>query len=433
MTGRRVRVLFGTFVALLVVSVALAPVAGADTVADAVSGLRSGDLYVGSATQVTVDRSSVQSALARANGHVKVGVLDPDISVSDAAAAIKSPSSGIDGSKVAVALFSGGDFIGFSGYYGGVAQMTTAFKASYTGPTGRGADITNLLTSWISRVQQQQLVADGAASGSAGNSSGTGSGLAVLAVLVVALGGGLLLYRRSTNRRRVRALSDARAAVMPLYDQLAGELNNLDPKDNAPARQALADAAQRYTSTGGQLATADSVQKFFQARQTCLQGLYLARSARVALGIDPGPDLPGLDGQRSEQLSAPQQITVQGQQFNGYPGYRQDAPYYYGGGYGVPGGWYGSPFWETLLLTSALSGGFGGMGWGGGYGYGGGYGTGYDQGFESGRESAGGSSGSASDWGGGGGGNASDWGGGGGGSASDWGGGGGGGGGGSDW
>ena len=48
----------------------------------------------------------------------------------------------------------------------------------------------------------------------------------------------------------------------------------------------------------------------------------------------------------------------------------------------IPGGWYSFPFWETVLLGSVLSGGFGG-GWGGG-----GYDAGYDRGYEAGRDAA---------------------------------------------
>jgi hypothetical protein len=156
------------------------------------------------------------------------------------------------------------------------------------------------------------------------------------------------------------------------------------------------------------LDTADSVEKYAQARRATLEGLYAARTARKALDLDEGEPLPPVADTAGDQLSEPQEVTVQGKSYQGYPDYRPGAPYYYGGGYGVPGGWYSTPFWETLLIGSVLAGGFGG--WGGG-----GYGAGYDSGYEAGRDSADTSSGG--DWGSGGG----DWGGGGG----DWGGGGG--------
>ena len=160
-------------------------------------------------------------------------------------------------------------------------------------------------------------------------------------------------------------------------------MNTLDPKDNERARQALADAAERFTSAGSQLSTADTVEKVGVARRTVLEGLYASRTARESLGMDPGPPLPPIEETSYEQLDAPQQVSVQGQQFQGYPSYTPGAPYYYRGGGGVPGGWYQTPFWETLLLASVLSGGFGGFG-------GGGYGSGYDAGYQAGEHNQGG-------------------------------------------
>ncbi|HEV2887006.1 MAG TPA: hypothetical protein VGX49_08870, partial [Jatrophihabitans sp.] len=146
-----------------------------------------------------------------------------------------------------------------------------------------------------------------------------------------------------------------------------------------------------------------------------------ARTAREALGLDPGPELPALAQSNAPQLSQAQQVDVGGQVVQGYPTYTPGAPYYFAGGGGYMGGWYSMPFWQTLLIAEALTPGWGwGFGgWGGGWG---GYGSGYDSGFEAGRESAEHDSGGG-DWGGG------DWGGGGG----DWGGGGGGDSGGGSW
>jgi len=129
----------------------------------------------------------------------------------------------------------------------------------------------------------------------------------------------------------------------------------VDPKDDARAQQAVADAADRFASAGSLLATADTLEEYSVARQTVLEGLYATRAAREALGIDPGPPLPAPARSEHLQLAAPQHVSVQGQQYQGYPDYTPGAPYYYGGG-AVPGGWYQTPFWETLQLDSVLSG-----------------------------------------------------------------------------
>jgi hypothetical protein len=260
----------------------------------------------------------------------------------------------------------------------------------------------------------------GSGSGSAGGSSSSNAWawiVGVVAAIAAAVAGFGLVRRRKTKR----LLSDARAKVLPYYDRLADEINAIEPGDNATARQAMADAAQRFESAGTQLQSADSVAKYGQTRRTVLEGLTASCTARTALGLDPGPDLPPIDEVQGDQLTQAQPVTVQGQTFNGYPNYTPGAPYYYGGGYGVPGGWYGTPFWETLLIGSVLAGGFGGFG-------GGGYNQGYDQGYDAGQNAGGpgGNNAGGGDWNGGGwgGGDSGGWGGGGG-DSGGWGGGGG--------
>ena len=77
------------------------------------------------------------------------------------------------------------------------------------------------------------------------------------------------------------------------YERLGGQLMNLHG-DDAAARQALADAGERYNAAGGQLQQAKTVHQFALARESALEGLNYVRAARVAMGIDPGPDLPPL-------------------------------------------------------------------------------------------------------------------------------------------
>jgi hypothetical protein len=276
----------------------------------------------------------------------------------------------------------------------------------------------------------------GSATGTAtkSGSSGTG-GWTILGVfgLLGAAGVGALVWRR--KRRDKRALADARAEIQPYYDRLANEVNTLYPGDNATAKQALSDASERFNSGGSQMAAATSLAQLGGARRSVLEGLQAARTARTALGLDPGPDIPPLVQTNAPQLVDAKQFDLNGQTVMGYPQYQPGAPYYFAGGGGYAGGWYSVPFWQTLLIAEALS-----PGWGWGFGGWGGYGAGYDSGYDAGLDAATDQSGadgsSGGDWGGGGGG---DWGGGGGdwgGAGGDWGGGGGdwgGGGGGGDW
>ena len=128
--------------------------------------------------------------------------------------------------------------------------------------------------------------------------------------------------------------------------------------DDPAARQALADASERYNAAGGQLQQAKSVRQFELARESALEGLAYVRAARVAMGIDPGPELPPLaSAQGAGQLTQEREVNVQGQQYKAGPQPGADTPYYYPGGRvqgrPVPSGWYSQPVWKTALGAGA--------------------------------------------------------------------------------
>jgi hypothetical protein len=190
-------------------------------------------------------------------------------------------------------------------------------------------------------------------------------------------------------------LDDARADAQRWYERLGGQLTTLQGDDTA-ARQALADASERYNAAGGQLQQAKTVRQFELARESALEGLTYVRAARVAMNLDPGPDLPPLASARGTgTLTQEREVTVEGQQYRAGPRPGADTPYYYPGGRvqgrPVPSGWYSQPVWKTalgagagalggLLIFDAL---FDGGGFGGGFG-----GNGFDQGYQDGFQDA---------------------------------------------
>jgi hypothetical protein len=387
------------------------PAGAADPTSQAISALRNAKLYVDpGATGITIDKAEVAASLP---ANVKVAVLPGSAGSAlnlerQIGSAIKptSPDHLVVGVLTTAKEFRAGSSSYCSGYADGQAL---AAVAAHRSQLQANEDVTALLEDFGRRVANGPLLGTAACgtggsavpTGNAGARSGNSGGSVlpyVAGAAAVGAGGigGVVYYSR---RKRRRLLDQARARVIPYYDRLANEINTLNPRDNQRAQQALADAAERFTSAGGQLADADTVEKYAQARRTVLEGLYAARTARDALGIDAGPQLPPIDEQAvAPQLQAPEQVTVQGQTFQGYPAYTPGAPYYFGGGYGVPGGWYATPFWETLLIGSVLAGGLGGFGgWGG---YGAGYEAGYDQGRESADRSDGNEGGNAAggDW-----------------------------------
>ncbi|MGA5301603.1 hypothetical protein ACPCHT_16870 [Nucisporomicrobium flavum] len=227
--------------------------------------------------------------------------------------------------------------------------------------------------------------------------------LLFLVLIVVAL---VLAWRRGTAAREQRQLDDARAEAQRWYERLGGQVMNLHA-DDAAARQALADASERYNAAGGQLQQARSVRQFQLARESALEGLAYVRAARTAMGLDPGPDLPPLmSSQGAGQLTREREVTVQGHQYKAGPQPGADTPYYYPGGRvqgrPVPAGWYSTPVWKTalgagagvlggmLIFDALLSPGFGDMG----------YGDGYQDGFQDAANDFGGDDVQAGDFGG---------------------------------
>jgi hypothetical protein len=430
-TRGRWRAVIGVSAAVLALVLIGAPSASASTVSDAVAGLQADPpIYVGDSAAV-LSKTTVEAGLP---AFVRIAIVAEGsaspVSLAQQIGADLDP----DGNQgLVVAVVSGHSFgAASSRYCAGFAQTEAAQAVSDHSAQlkagGDHPDLTALIMQFgglVSSGPAAHTSACGSGSGSADTVTKTDSGSSnawawLLGIFALIAAGITWLVVRSRRRLR-RQVAEARAQVDPYYDRLASEVSSIDPKDDPVARQAMSDASERYNSAGSQLQSATSIARLVASRQTILQGLYAARSARAALGLDLGPPLPPL-ADDAEQLSEERQVTVGGQNYQGYPNYGPNAPYYYGGGYGVPGGWYGSPFWETLLLGSVLSGGFGGWGFGGFGGFGGGgYGTGYDQGYQAGENA----NDSGANWGGG------DWGGGGGGGG-DWGGGGGGGGGG-DW
>ncbi|WP_422771732.1 hypothetical protein ACN28C_00965 [Plantactinospora sp. WMMC1484] len=176
-------------------------------------------------------------------------------------------------------------------------------------------------------------------------------------LLVLLLGAGLLWWRRESAARRARELADARAEAGRWYERLGGQLMHLHG-DEPAVRQALADAGERYNAAGSQLQQASTTRQYELARETALEGLAYVRAARVALGIDPGPELPPLAAARGVgAVTVPREVQVQGETFRAGPNPGAATPYYYPGGRmrgrPVPAGWYSTPWWKTGLAAGA--------------------------------------------------------------------------------
>ncbi|BBX38445.1 hypothetical protein MMAG44476_06966 [Mycolicibacterium mageritense DSM 44476 = CIP 104973] len=241
--------------------------------------------------------------------------------------------------------------------------------------------------------------------------------LLVLIVLVVAAIAFVVYSSSKANgRRSAESLADAKADARRVIERLGGQVLNLTGSDDA-SKQALADASERYTAASSQIDQATTAKQAALAKESAIEGLYYVRAARTAMGMDPGPELESLAGQRSAgAVTEDRKIDFEGRQIEASPTPSQRTPNYYPGGRvagrPVPAGWYSEPWWKpaliagawglgSVLLFDALFSGMHGVDYGA-QGFESGYGDGYSDGFSAGQDAgadAGGADGGG-DWGG---------------------------------
>ena len=177
--------------------------------------------------------------------------------------------------------------------------------------------------------------------------------LLVVAIAVIAF------VVQSNKKRAVAELADAEAEARRLYERLGGQTMNLiAPGDNIPAGQALADAGERYTASGSQLEQAKSIHQYRLVAETAIEGLHYVRAARLAMDLDPGPEIPTVRGQRrTGSLTEPVSAEVEGRTYTGSPRPSDENRHYYPGGNvdgrPVPAGWYNTPWWQPALAGAA--------------------------------------------------------------------------------
>ncbi len=183
-----------------------------------------------------------------------------------------------------------------------------------------------------------------------------GTVVAVL-ILILLIGGGALYYLRERQAGRQRELEDSQAEARRWVERLGGQVLNL-VGTNEPSRQALADAAERYTAAGSQMDTARTAAQSRLVTQTAQEGLYYVRAARIAMDMDPGPELPRMAGQTdSGAVSEDREVEVEGHDYAASPRPSDRTPHYYPGGRvagrPVPQGWYSEPWWKPALVAGA--------------------------------------------------------------------------------
>jgi hypothetical protein len=235
--------------------------------------------------------------------------------------------------------------------------------------------------------------------------------LVLVIVVIVALGAVVYGAMKASDRRNAASLDDAKADARRIIERLGGQVINLTGNDDA-SKQALADASERYTAAGSQIEQATTAKQALLAKESALEGLYYVRAARVAMGMDPGPELETLSGQRSAgTVTEDRRVQFDGREIEASPTPSGRTPNYYPGGQvagrPVPAGWYSEPWWKPALVAGAWGIGsvllfdalFSGMH---GSGYEQGFAQGYDQGVDQGGDGGGDYGGDGGGWDGGG-------------------------------
>jgi hypothetical protein len=225
-----------------------------------------------------------------------------------------------------------------------------------------------------------------------------------LLILVVAVVGAIALAMWSSSRasgtRSAASLSDAKADARRVIERLGGQVLNLTGSD-AASQQALADASERFTAASSQIDQATTAKQAMLAKESAIEGLYYVRAARTAMGMDPGPELETIAGQKSAgTVTEDRRVQFEGREIEASPMPSQRTPNYYPGGRvagrPVPAGWYSEPWWKpalragawgigSVLLFDAMFSGMSGVGYSAA-GFENGYGSGFDQGFDTGYE-----------------------------------------------
>lgn len=310
-----------------------------------VDGLEEGDLrdeVLDSEVQVYL--AVVPDGLATRSGGIASLVQDIGSSIGDSSAVVLVITDRPD-----VYADNGRD-IGSRGVNAGAAVRTTNTYEDFD-----DAAIEAFVGDFVAEIDDQ-------AAGGGGGGSSAPAGLVPLLV-VGGLGGGayLLVRNRKAKQKRLKDLEDARADVESLYHRLGSDVSLLFAGDDKVAQQALTDAGERYNATGALMAKADTLGEFAAARRTAVEGLAATRLVRERTGLDPGPEVPLPPGS-VPALQEPARVRVGEEEYDGAPQYSPERPHYFEGGYygsqQVPGGWYASPFWQTLILSSVLNRGY---------------------------------------------------------------------------
>ena len=166
-------------------------------------------------------------------------------------------------------------------------------------------------------------------------------------------------FSRSDKKKKEQLqqgqFEDAYADAQRWVERLGGQVMQISGTDTA-STQAMADASERFTAANSALSQANSVKQAKLARESALEGMHYVNAAREIMGMNPGPELPPLEGQRAAgKVTEKRTVDAGGEQLTASPQPSEETPNYYPGGMvagrPVPAGWYSRPWWADALTT----------------------------------------------------------------------------------
>ena len=161
--------------------------------------------------------------------------------------------------------------------------------------------------------------------------------------------------QKRREEREAQQLADAQADARRWIERLGGQVMQISGTDSA-SQQAMADASERFTAANSTISRATTAKQANLARESALEGMHYVNAAREIMGMNPGPELPPLEGQRAAgKVTEKRTVEANGQQITASPYASADTPNYYPGGTvagrPVPAGWYSHPWWADALQT----------------------------------------------------------------------------------
>lgn len=181
-----------------------------------------------------------------------------------------------------------------------------------------------------------------------------------LLLVILVLGGGAAYLASRGNKKKQAELEaqkfdDALADARRWTERLGGQVMQISGTDTA-SMQAMADASERFTAANSAISQATTVKQANLARESALEGMHYVNAAREIMGMNPGPELPPLEGQRQAgKVTERRTVEANGEPLTASPYASNETPNYYPGGIvagrPVPAGWYSRPWWADALST----------------------------------------------------------------------------------